>query len=96
MFKLIGANPENLVVALIYGITSLFLFPFTGLIKSPTAEGMILETSSIVAIVIYALLAVAFRKLIWVISSRPRSPATDVTETTIDENILPDETKEIT
>ena len=86
ILKLIGANPDNPTVALIYGFTSLFLIPFAGLIKSPTTGGMILETSSIFAIVIYALTAVAFEKLIWVISSRPRSPQTAVTETTVNDN----------
>jgi hypothetical protein len=86
ILKLIGANPDNPTVALIYGFTSLFLIPFAGLIKSPTTNGMILETSSIFAIVIYALTAVAFEKLIWVISSRPRSPQTAVTETTVNDN----------
>ena len=33
--KLIGANPGSLIVALIYGLTNLFLFPFTGMITSP-------------------------------------------------------------
>ena len=86
ILKLIGANPDNPTVALIYGFTSLFLIPFAGLIKSPTTNGMILETSSIFAIVIYALTAVAFEKLIWVISSRPRGPQTAVTETTVNDN----------
>lgn len=86
ILKLIGANPDNSTVALIYGFTSLFLIPFSGLIKSPEINGMILETSSIFAIVIYALTAVAFEKLIWVISSRPRSPETADTETTVNDN----------
>ena len=30
--KLVGANPESPVVALIYGFTFLFLFPFEGLV----------------------------------------------------------------
>ncbi|MEK6750621.1 MAG: YggT family protein [Chloroflexota bacterium] len=86
ILKLIGANPDNPIVALIYGFTAMFLIPFVGLIKSPTTGGMILETSSIFAIVIYALTAVAFEKLIWVIFSRPRSLETSVTETTINDN----------
>ncbi len=86
ILKLIGANPDSLIVAVIYGFTSLFLIPFAGLVGSPTIDGMVLETSSIFAIVIYALIAVAFEKLIWVISSRPRSPETSVAETTINDN----------
>ena len=66
--KLIRANPGNPLVALIYGITALFLIPFVSLVNSPTTDGMILETSSMFAIVIYALIAVAFEKLIWLLS----------------------------
>jgi len=43
--KLIGANPDSPIVALIYGVTFLFLFPFTGLIGSPTVGNMELELS---------------------------------------------------
>jgi hypothetical protein len=89
MLKLIGANPENLLVAMIYGFTSLFLIPFVGLIVSPTIDGMVLEISSMVAIVIYALAAVAFEKLIWVIFSRPRSKVVTVTDTTTSEHHTP-------
>jgi hypothetical protein len=46
---------------------------------------MVLEISSMVAIVIYALAAVAFEKLIWVIFSRPRTPVATITETTTSE-----------
>ena len=35
--KLIGANPDNPIAVLIYGFTSLFLFPFTGLTGTPAA-----------------------------------------------------------
>ena len=86
VLKLIGANADNPTVALIYGFTSLFLIPFAGLIKSPEINGMVLETSSIFAIVIYALIAVAFEKLIWVMSSRPSSPKTDATEAAVNDN----------
>ncbi len=81
VLKLIGANPENLIVALIFGSTSPFLIPFAGLVRSPTTDGMVLEISSIFAIVIYALIGAAFEKLMWLITSRPRTPAANVAET---------------
>ena len=84
LLKLIGANPDSPLVALVYGFTSLFLIPFVGLIGSPTAGSMVLEISSMVAIVVYALIAVGFEKLIWVIFSRPVSMA-GVTQTTTSE-----------
>ena len=50
--KLIGANADNPFAALIYGFTNLFLFPFVGLIGTPTAGGMALEISSVIAMVV--------------------------------------------
>ena len=82
MLKLIGANPESPIVALIYGFTALFLIPFVGFLNSPTFGHVVLEIYSLFAIFIYALIALAFEKLIWVISSRPRGPVESVTETT--------------
>ncbi len=54
--KLIGANADNPFAALIYGFTNLFLFPFAGLIGTPTAGGRALEISSVIAMAVYALL----------------------------------------
>ena len=82
ILKLIGANPNNPTVALIYGFTSLFLIPFVGLIESPTAGSMVLEISSLFAIAVYALAAVALERLVWLIFYRPRGPVVGVTETT--------------
>jgi hypothetical protein len=82
VLKLIGANPENLIVASIYGITALFLVPFAGLVTSPMIDGMVLEVSSMFAITVYALIAVAFEKLSRMITFRPRSPVASTTETT--------------
>ena len=83
--KLMGANPESPIVVLIYGLTSLFLVPFVGLIGSPTNGVMVLETYSIYAIGIYALVALAFERIIWLIFYRPRGPVVNVTETTASE-----------
>lgn len=86
VLKLVGANPDSPIVALIYGITTPFLAPFLGLIGSPTIGNMVLEAPSMFAIAIYALIALALEKLIWVIFSRPRGPVIDVTETTTSEH----------
>jgi hypothetical protein len=80
--KLIGANPASPIVALIYGFTTLFLFPFEGLIGSPTAGSSVLELSSLFAMLIYALIAWAMERIVWLIFYRPRGPVVGVTETT--------------
>jgi hypothetical protein len=80
--KLIGANPESPIAVFIYGFTSIFLLPFEGLTGTPAAGGMVLEVSSVIAMVVYALIAWAFERLIWVIFYRPRGPVVAVTQTT--------------
>jgi hypothetical protein len=80
--KLIGANAANPFAALIYGFTNLFLFPFVGLIGTPAAGGMVLEISSLIAMVVYALAGWAFERLVWVIFYRPREAAVAVTQRT--------------
>jgi len=83
--KLIGANPDSPIVALIYGFTGLFLFPFTGLINSPTAGNMVLELSSMFAMLIYGLIGWAVERVVWLIFYRPQGPAVGTTQTTTSE-----------
>ena len=80
--KLIGANPDSPIAVLIYGFTSLFLFPFTGLTGTPAAGGMVLEISTVIAMVVYALIGWALERIIWLIFYRPRGPVVGVTQTT--------------
>src|SRR5512133_3040808 len=84
--KLIGANPESPIVSLIYGFTYLFLFPFENLVASPTFGNMVLEISSMFAMLIYALIAWAVERVIWLVFYRPRGPVVAVTETSTSES----------
>ena len=83
--KLIGANPESPIVALIYGLTFLFLFPFEGMIAPPSSGNFVLELSSLFAMLIYALIAWAVERIVWVIFYRPRGPVVGTTQTTTSE-----------
>jgi hypothetical protein len=84
--KLIGANPNSPIVALIYGVTNLFLFPFTGLVQSPMFGTMELELSSMFAMLIYGLLGWAAERLVWLVFYRPRGPVVGTTQTTTSEH----------
>ncbi|HEY5983343.1 MAG TPA: YggT family protein [Anaerolineales bacterium] len=84
--KLIGANPGSPIVAFIYGLTELFLFPFTGMVQSPTFGNMELEISSMFAMLIYGLLGWAAERLVWLIFYRPRGPVVATTQTTTSEH----------
>jgi hypothetical protein len=80
--KLIAANPDSPIVALIYGFTNLFLFPFEGMTATPAAGGMVLELSSFFAMLIYALIAWAVERVVWLLLYRPRGPVVGTTQTT--------------
>ena len=82
--KLFGANPENPMVALIYGFTALFVI--TGWISSPTVGTMVLELASVFAILIYTLLAWSMERTLWLLSSRPRQPVAGVPDNPISEH----------
>jgi hypothetical protein len=80
--QLIGANPVNPIVAFIYGFTFLFLFPFAGMIASPSSGSTVLELSSVFAMLVYALIAWAVQRTVWLLFYRPRWPVVDTTQTT--------------
>jgi len=89
VLMLIGANTNSPIVALIYGFTYLFLFPFEGLIGSPAAGNMVLELSSMFAMLIYGLIAWATERVVWLVFYRPRGPVVAVTETATSEHHTP-------
>jgi YGGT family len=80
LLKLIAANPNSPIASLIYSFTDLFLVPFAGLTPTPSAGGMVLEISTIFAMIIYALIGWAIERVIWLLFYRPREPMVEVTE----------------
>ncbi len=87
--KLIAANPANSFAMFIYGFTNLFILPFMGLVPAPAAYGAVLEISTLIAMVVYALVFWVVERLVWVILYRPRQAAVDVTESTSNEHHTP-------
>ena len=65
--RLIAANPSNGFVHLVYSFAGFFLKPFFGLTGNPSAGGMVLEISSLVAMLVYALVAWGIVKILWLI-----------------------------
>jgi len=72
VFKLAGASTSSAFVRFIYGITGIFILPFEGIFRRGVAQGVetasILEPSTIVALIVYILLAWGIVKLIGVLS----------------------------
>lgn len=78
IFKLLGANPGSGFVSFIYSISKVFLIPFTAIFRSASTEGIetkaILEPSTIIAMIVYALIAWGIVKLIIIIRERNKKP----------------------
>jgi uncharacterized protein YggT (Ycf19 family) len=71
ILALVNANPEAGFAQLITKLTAPFLAPFTGLMTNPTtANGAVLEVTTLVAMLVYALVAWGIVRLIWIILER--------------------------
>ncbi|MEO8612818.1 MAG: YggT family protein [Chloroflexota bacterium] len=74
VLRLIVANPANTFADFIYGVTDLFLRPFYGLVGTPTTtNGMALEISSLIAIVVYAIVAALIVTVINILFNKSRA-----------------------
>ena len=67
---LLGANQSAGFVDFIYGITGIFVAPFIGIFGEPTYGRFMFEWSSLLAIVVYSLIAWGIVKLLTL--TRPR------------------------
>lgn len=76
VLKLLGANPDAGFAAFIYGVTAPLVAPFVGLFGTAQAGGSVLEPHSIVALIIYALVAWLVAKIIWLLLGETRSAVT--------------------
>ena len=74
VFKLIGVNAANPFATLLYKVTDFFVAPFASLTGAPASGGMVLEISSVIAIIVYLLIGWALARAIYVLFYRPRGP----------------------
>lgn len=56
-FKAIGANPSSGFVSLIYSVTDVMVVPFQGIIGSAVRGNSVIEWESVIAGVVFALIA---------------------------------------
>jgi hypothetical protein len=72
ILRLAGASMGNAFVSLVYGITGIFILPFRGIFHSGLAQGIettsVFESSTLIAIIVYAVLAWGIVKLLSVLS----------------------------
>ena len=70
MLKLLDANPDAGFSSLIYGLTWPFVALFQGVFPEPSARGSVLELSTLLAMIVYALLAWGIVRVIEITSRR--------------------------
>ncbi len=78
VLKMIAANPNSPFAAFVYGLSNLFVWPFNGLTATPAAGASVFEVSSIVAIIVYALLSLVVAKLVRILVSRGNTRSVSV------------------
>ena len=68
VLKLFGANPESGFTSFVYAVSSPFTAPFRGIFSTPTTDGdvttAVFETSTLVAMVVYAVVVWGLIKLV--------------------------------
>ena len=57
LFRLLGANQSSSFVVFLYNLSHVFVVPFYGIFNDPTFGNSVLEITTLIAMLIYALLA---------------------------------------
>lgn len=70
VLKLLAANPQAAFTAFIYGVSDPLVQPFTGVFPNATQRGNVLEPASLLAIVIYSLVAFLLVRIIEMVVDR--------------------------
>jgi YggT family protein len=86
VLKALGANPSAGFAEFIYGISYPLVLPFVGLFGNWQAQGSILEVHSVVALIVYALLAWLLGRLVWILVGEHRS-AVETRATSVDSRL---------
>ena len=73
IFKILGANPVNTFISIIYSITGIFLAPFSSIFRTAVTKGIetksVLEPATLIAMIVYALIAYGIVKLVKIYES---------------------------
>ena len=71
VLHLIAANPDSGFAVFIYGITAMFVAPFTGLVGTPASGGATFEVTTLIAMAIYALFVWVVMRVLRIAANRP-------------------------
>jgi hypothetical protein len=80
VLKMLGANAEAGFVKLVYGVSDIFMAPFTAIFGTSRVAGARLEWSALLAIAVYALIAWGVVALIGAVSPRDHAQTVERVE----------------
>lgn len=73
IFHLLGVNAENGFANLIYVVSAPFVAVFASLLQNPAlSTTSVLEVTTLIAMIVYAILAWLIGRVVWLALSRPR------------------------
>lgn len=72
LLYLMGANQENSFATLINTLSGLFVAPFASLLQNPAIGTNVLEITTMIAMIVYALVGLLVGRAVWLIMSRTR------------------------
>ena len=70
ILKLLAANPDAAFTSFMYQLSEPFVAPFQGVFPTPASNGSVFEFSSLLAIIVYILLASLIAQVIWLVRRR--------------------------
>lgn len=82
ILKLLGANEAAGFASFIYGASAPFVAPFSNLFANPGSSGSVLELTTLVAIIVYMLVAWLVARVIWLLAGESRSATRTVASST--------------
>lgn len=86
VFALFGANPDAGIVRFIYGVSGIFMAPFIAIFQTDRIAGATFEWSSLVAILVYALIGWGLTALVRALS--PRDYVEDVEQVEVHDDYV--------
>jgi hypothetical protein len=72
LLHLLGANSANGFANFINVLSGLFVGPFASLLQNPAVGGMVLEVTTMIAMIVYAIVGWLVGRVIWLTLSRAR------------------------
>ena len=80
--KLLGANEAAGFANFIYSASAPFVAPFNNLFANPGSGGSVLELTTLVALIVYMLVAWLVAKVVWLLAGENRSATRTVASST--------------